>query len=246
MSRNIAKDGAWHYNKAHDQYPVKTGESWTVGRHWFVCGDLQEENRLEEVINHVDDHETDQGIMYVDPPWDKRMAHAFRTKAGVEKKSVDLNDLFWAILEPARKRRTIAFMEGGNGKRELVIDLIQAMGGVVGNVWEITYYKKKPCFILAADFRDQPRNDFPDLTGLDDEQTPKAVLDHYSVILGDTKKFVVDPCGGRGLTARTAEQCGWTAITLELSPYRMAEAMSSVIKTIKKLTGETVEPERQF
>ncbi len=242
MARNIQKDGSWHYNKAHEKYPVVNGEVWMVGKHGFVCGDLEEQNRLEQTV--VQMWGGKRGLMYVDPPWTKSLAAGFRTKAGVEKRSVDLNNLFWQILEPAQQMQTLAVMEGGNGERDRAIDMAESMGAHVGNVWDITYYKKKPCFILVADFRDQRTDDYPDLTGMDDEDTPRAVLQHYSSQYQE-QQLVVDPCGGRGLTTRTAEECGWVATTLELSPYRMAEAIDSVVKKIKKDTGETVTPERK-
>lgn len=244
MTRNIAEDGSWRYTNAHEQYPVQANEVWCVGEHTFVCGDLQAPNRLQETLLQVEAEQGPTSLIYTDPPWNAGNAASFRTKAGVTKRQVDMNDLLTAVLEPARSRGLLAFMEGGVKQQAMVNGLVKSLGGYVGDNWDITYYKKKPCFILAADFRDEPVNDYPDLTGLDDDDTPRAVLEHYASAFGGSK-LVVDPCGGRGLTTRTAAQCGWKAVTSELSPYRMAEAIDSVVKTIKQTTGETVIPERK-
>ena len=106
----------------------------------------------------------------------------------------------------------------------MIEDLIVSMGGTVGMTWPITYYRTKPCVVIAADFRANPVFDYPNLTGLDDDFTPGKVMEKYR------PNLILDTCAGRGLTARTAESLGIGSLTHELSPYRMAEAIKSLVK----------------
>lgn len=222
MSRpNVAPDGTWRYGDAHDTYPVASGEVWQVGDHWFVCGDLEEDRHLEAVFSHA----PQPTLMYVDPPWNSGNARSFRTKAGVDGqqgRTVDMRNLLRHVLAPAKTLRLLAFVETGRRDEGGLRNVINDMGGVPGERWDITYYRSKPAVLMAADFRPNPTPDYPDFSGVDDEHTPTVALNAYPT------GCVIDTCGGRGLTARTAHHNGWASISHELSPYRMAEAIQSV------------------
>ncbi len=218
---NIAEDGTWRYSGKHELYPVETHDIWKVGSHHFVCCDaennLTNDRLLGELLNNHP-----PTLMYADPPWGESNAATFRTKAGVGTGLKDYEFLLQNFLFPAMKRGLVCYMENGLRWQQRAIDVIKGLGGTVSGSWDITYYGKKPCILLAADFRDNPINDHPNFTGLDDEDTPNLALKSQPI------GTVYDPCSGRGLTARTAEKRKWASINRELSPYRIAEAMHSV------------------
>jgi hypothetical protein len=225
---NIAPDGTWRYTGAHDLYPVQQGQIWKVGDHVLACGDLQGDTPLAQAITIAEEMHGPIGLMYVDPPWNNGNARSFRTKAGADGPegghAVDILELITAVITPAAERNILAFMEGGNRELAKMHKHLQSMGAITTD-WPITYYRTKPCFVMACDFRLTPAQDYPDLAGLDDDDTPSSVLANYGHA---TNRLVIDPCAGRGLTARSAQNNGWASITHELSPYRMAEAMKSL------------------
>ena len=211
----------WKYSGGHDKYPVAAGQIWRVGNHLFLCGDLESDSLLDNALRTQT-----PSLIYVDPPWNNGNGRSFRTKAGVDGeqgRAVDIATLIRLAIKPAADNHLLAFVEGGRKESAMVSKIIEDMGGVVGHIWNITYYGEKPCVVFAADFRSSPINDYPNLEGMDDELTPYAVLNHYK------PELVLDTCAGRGLTARSAERLGLKSITHELSPYRMAEAIQSVV-----------------
>ena len=217
---NIGEDGSWHYSGKHKSFPVEAGDIWQVGEHLFICGDIEGSTRIDEVI--MADPPT---LVYADPPWGAGLARSYRTKAGVDNgagRSVDFHNLIQSLLIPAKAYKTIAYVENGVREERVLKEILLGMGAKITGQWAITYYKTKPAVLYAADFRDNPINDHPDFTGLDDEHTPAVALRNRE------KGVVLDPCAGRGLTARTAQMLGWKSINHELSPFRMAEALDSM------------------
>lgn len=212
---------AYLYTNAIRTFPVKAGEVWGCADAIFVCGDLEGESRLGEVLQ-----EYPCDMMYVDPPWGAGVASTYRTKAGVQRRQVNANNLYERIVEPARSRRQLAYVETGIRQRKWLVSLLKDLGARV-TVWDTTYYGNKPSVLAAADWRPEPTA-LPDFTGLDDEHTPVVAIKAHQ------PSRVLDPCGGRGLTARAAWEVGASSLLHELSPYRMAEAL----KSMRALTGE--------
>ena len=221
---NIRRDPqtkAYLYTNAIKEFPVKAGEVWGCANAIFVCGDLEEDSRLEDVLT---DYPCD--MMYVDPPWGAGVASTYRTKAGVQRRQVNANNLYQRIVEPARVRQQLAYVETGIRQRKWLLGLLNDLGAQV-TVWDTTYYGNKPSVLAAADWRPEPTG-LPNFTGLDDEDTPLVAIKAHK------PGRVLDPCGGRGLTARAAWQAGTASLLHELSPYRMAEALKAMLA----LTGE--------
>lgn len=224
--------GAWRYSGAHDKWPVEPGDVWVfdtgLARHWFACGDLEGVTPLSALLDKLT-----PTLVYVDPPYNAGLARGYRTKAGVDNgpgRKVDIHSLWEAVLRPAKHFGLVAYVETGQGQQAALEAAINAMGGQVGAAWEITYYRDKPASLVAADFRARPSFDYPEFTGLDDEDTPTVALSRHP------RGLVLDPCAGRGLTARAAFMQDWESLSHELSPYRTAEA----INHFHRLTG--IEP----
>jgi len=222
----------WSYGDAGDRWEVRPGDLWSVGPHRLLCDDL---------------HDTDAGrfpfaadAVYVDPPWNSGNEASFRTKASLPK----------AAGSPAERWRqfcydltsTLAvvcptgpwFIEGTvvgraeGGPYDVMVEACEAHGHPLAQQWQITYYRKQPC--LLGSFGPAP---VLDLTGLDDEDTPAAVI-------GDVDAATwFDPCAGRGLTAVSAHAAGRTFVGMELNPRRMAVTIDRLVE------GGAGQPERQ-
>lgn len=218
----------WTYKGARKKYPVCPGETWVVGNHRLICGDLEGATTL---FHELADHPAD--LMYVDPPWNNQIASAFRKKSGIDGygtgRQVEVSDLIVKILKIAKERKLLCFMEGGHKMREMNRACIAFVGGSIGQEWTISYTDKAmPCALWAVDFREEPRKDWPDFAGMSEFDVETLVMSHYK------PQRVLDPCGGLGGTAWAAERTGCASITHELSPYKTAEA----VKLLVGLTGQ--------
>jgi hypothetical protein len=209
----------WRYESSGGtRYPVRPGEVWRADHHMIACGDLEQGDgvRLIERFGRPPD------LTYCDPPWNNGNCAAFRTKAGVPRK-VFFTDFLNALLIVARTTRRDVFLEMGNVNAPHLINLAEQSGGQLIRRWSITYYRKHPCTLIQLRFHGQG-DDAPDLTGMDDDDTPVAAL-QACARPGDV---IMDPCTGRGLTAATAAYPDRTFIGLELSPWRMSCTLSKL------------------
>jgi hypothetical protein len=207
----------WTYDgSGGTRYPVEPGQVWQAGRHRLICGDLQTGAAFDLMTRFKPD------LVYTDPPWNAGNAASFRTKAQMPGK-VDFPAFLHHLVVAINCVRRYAFIEMGRQNAELLERMIVFSGGTVLARWPITYYRHNPCELFCASWTGQPRPEC-DLKGLDDDVTPFYALEAVRKP-GD---LVFDPCTGRGLTARTAEKLGLTFLGLELSPWRMSAALSSL------------------
>ena len=229
----------WTYPKDHgEDYPVQVNDHWRIAGHDYHCHDLEATSTWATIVA-----QRQPKMAYTDPPWNSGNAKSFRTKAGVDGptgRDVDIQQLLTAILTPLRDLKILAYVETGLRDEKGLSTLVTTLGGVTSGVWQITYYGRRPCVVIAADFRDTPNEDHPNLKGMDDEDTPLAVFQHHlatgTLQPGD---LIVDPCAGRGLTAYSAQRAGLLALTNELHPNRVSSALAKVAKATKH------QPERQ-
>lgn len=218
-------DGVWQYGDAGDRFPVELGDIWEVGPHVFACGDLE--------LGHAAKLLTYAGVpdvVYTDPPWNKGNARAFRTKAG-DSRAVDfLGSLLPAILSVVKGVEHAA-IEMGNFHADDLRWLITSKGGVVLADWKITYYRKNPSRLLHCTFTGEPPL-VDSCDGMDDDDTPQWFLERVA-----SKGCVVfDPCMGRGLTSRVADDLGMKALGMELHPRRLAVSIDRLVDRGYKAT----------
>ncbi len=219
---NAAK---WDYGNAGDLYPVRAGQTWEVGQHRFTCGDLEDGGAAVIAQTQAD-------VAYCDPPWNPGNCSAFRTKAGVPRK-VNFALFMDALAKAVKTTGGNVFLEMGVKHAAEVVKAMENQGGQLLSLWNITYYRKKPCRLGMFNWSGVPDTFTRNLTGMDDENTPDAVLSSYPPGL-----VVLDPCCGRGLTARAAHRAGHRFVGMELHPRRMADGLLR----LSQLTGE--EPRR--
>lgn len=216
----------WKYNNAHDFYPVKAGDVWVVGDHTLVCGDLEGDTKIDQQVEKLL-----PDLIYTDPPWNNGNGRAFRTKAGVDGekgREVDIKSLIKRVLTFGKNLEVLTFCEGGRKERDINRSVIAELGASAVAEWDITYTERKlPCVLYAADWRKNPKSDYPDFSGMDEFDIETLSLQHYK------PRLVLDPCGGLGGTAWAAHRTGCASLTSELSPYRMAVA----IGRLHSLTG---------
>lgn len=218
----------WTYKGARSKYPVERGDTWRVGQHTFVCGDLVGDRSV--LMGRLAEAKPD--FVYTDPPWNDRIATEFRYRSGAdaEKKRVDSKALITSMLMLVRELKTVVLMEGGHKMREMNRQAIADAGGVIGDEWTITYTDRAlPCALWVIDFRDNPSRDWPSFEGLNEIQSEDLAMKHYA------PRMVFDPFCGLGGTPSAANAFGCASLGHELSPFKLAEA-------IKRLVQESGQP----
>lgn len=230
---NIAVDGTWQYSGKHTDYPVQVGDVWKVGTHTFICADVEEDREPWRLAN-IDPSTI--ACVYADTPYTGGLARSYRTKAGVDGgqgRAVNYEHLIQRFIAAAQDARTVAYVETGTKSADKVAAAAEQIGATISGRWNITFYGTKSAALLAVDFRDDAIEDHPEFEGVDDEHTPSLAIRHWALRRPDG--LILDPCAGRGLTARSAQHEGYQSLNVELSPFRVAEALHSVAR----INGET-------
>jgi hypothetical protein len=195
----------WTYGAEGQKYPVQPGERWRCGPHTFICGSVFDPHQPVSAA----------GVVYSDPPWNQGNLASFRTKAGLSRPDHTWLDVYARIVALAGGRP--CFIEGGEREAGQVQAVVAAglEPGQVCRRWPVTYYGRHPAVLHygGPDVELDP-------SGLDDDDTPLYVLGRFP------RGTVADPCAGRGLTSRAAEQAGWVSVNVELHPARMSAALA--------------------
>ena len=212
----------WTYGEDGKAFEVQPGDTWTVGPHRFRNGSMMDAA--------VDDLADEVSLVYADPPWNQGNLSSFYTKARLAKPTeFKWIDIYRRILELAGSRP--CFVEGGLHEEEAVRALVVQPHY---RRWEITYYRRHSCVLHYCGPEPPPPglNDY--LPGRDDEHTPLLVMRAYGANR-DLKRLVLDPCGGCGLTSRSADSAGWRSVSNELHPNRMSVALARLSRQINQV-----------
>lgn len=208
----------WTYGDAGDRIPVRPGETWQVGSHRIGCA------CIEDLAGNPYSERPD--VIYTDPPWGPGNATGFRTKAGESfKRKVDYwGGLYPALIRQCNTSKGAVFVEQGYNWIDKALGMFEEAGYRITHRWSVTYYRKHPSVLFRAVHRDNPDCKFEsDLTGMDDEDTPRAVMQTYPA---GTRFY--DPCTGQGLLPLTAAQTGMVFQGVELNPRRTAVALDKL------------------
>lgn len=227
-------DGTWNYGAEGEVFPVESGQIWAVGTHVYVCSDLREDSLLREYLGSLPSEERPT-LVYTDPPWGQSLLNSFRTKAGKEKASFRWEDLYGDIARLAHALNAPLWIEGSkpdsrDGRK--ILGSVEA-AGAHAEQWWVKYYRKHISGLYYTGSTPYPSALKDELTGMDDDFTPLAVMQATA-----PTGIVLDPCGGRGVTSRCAEEAGWSSVLNEMHANRV----SAGLVRLQKLTGKT--PER--
>lgn len=233
----------WTYGDEGERYPVQVGEVWQVGDHLFVCSDLMACDDFDRLVPaHVSGPM--RGLLYCDPPWGQSLVNSFRTKAGLGRAEYRWEDLYRRIAAIGHDRVLPVWVEGSvitsrDGRKipaTLENSSPRAGRPTYSGYVEVVYYGKHPSGLYYSGPTPVDSELIAELRGRDDDDTPGIVMRHHPATTG----VVLDPCAGRGVTSRQAQEQGWLSINNELSPHRVSAALSRMVDML----GGEVEPRR--
>jgi len=215
--------------------PVRPGDIWRVGRHWFSCGDIEEGSTLRRVLALA----PPLTLVYADPPWTSSNAVWYRSISEVDGKkghSTTWQNVYRAALEPARSRGLMAYVEcsgKGEGKPRLEAMALCRELGARTEAWSYVHYPWTDAVVFTCDFRPQrgPVAKFKQPWGWQKDHvwlTSGHTEPSFQALSAHPRGVMLDPCGGEGYTARSANHLGWTYVGHELTPRRMWNAMKRV------------------
>lgn len=219
----------WTYGDEGSTYPVRVGEVWKVGQHVFACSDLMADTLLDETLEG-----RSVTAVYCDPPWGQALLNGFRTKAGLDKADHRWEELYRSITRYGSERGAPVWLEGSKPDSRDGMKVLGTMtkAGQHTNAWFVKYYRKHPSGLYYTGKAPYPRELRDLLTGMDDDFTPLEVMRNTA-----ESGTVVDPCAGRGVTSRCAEEAGWVSVNNELNPHRV----SAALVRMGKMTGMIAE-----
>jgi hypothetical protein len=203
----------WGFGPDSDKYPVKPG-SW-----WSLRGCQSHIFWCGSLLDLTPSPSHAPDLVYTDPPWARWALDTTQS----------------SYLDTYRRAVALAagapcFLVGA----DLTADEVAAtLPSPVTHRWDITYDHRLPAVLHYCG---PPLPDGFDATGVDVENAPRHVLESFG-----GGGAVLDPCAGRGLTARCAERAGWWSINVEPHPRRVSVALARLGRLVDaepfELTG---------
>jgi predicted RNA methylase len=183
-----------------------------IAEHRVVVGDVM----LGAVIRCMDGARAD--VVYSDPPWGEGNLRYWRTHAG------DATRPRWALFVAAwtasiaavRAPGAPVFVEMGLQWADEFAAALERVGIVVARRWTVQYRSGARLLPNALLYAGAPlRADF-DPSSLNARELPRACVAEVARPGG----IVLDPCCGKGFTARAAVAAGMIFRGVELNPKR--------------------------
>ncbi len=219
---------------------VKPGELWTAGEHVFYCGDL-EAGGFDELRDMLISQPDTSKWVYSDPPWSAGNARYWRTCAGLPRR-VDMNN-FWNCfcnaIKDVRPRLVVVEQSVYNPESFMEAAMRHGLPRLAGR-WTVYYGAPvttdgrivsagHPNLLLAFSELDLPVWFNPSMLRgrAVTDYVFKNMLDAGLINSGD---IVVDPCVGKGMTARMAHRYGQICYGLELNPKRLSATLEWFLK----------------
>jgi len=208
----------WDYGNFIEKYPVVEGDVYKIGVHSLLCENIM--NVSPEVFKSIFPL---PDLIYVDPPWLQSNLTCFLTKNGMSE-HIDFKEFLTRVISLCKLSKGYCFTECSSLTIYDFVNEIVTQGGSIIQIFDLTYYRTKPCKLIWFSFVDISPVDI-DLNGIDDEKTPALIIQKFTKE-GD---IVCDFCFGRGLTAVETDKRNRTFIGIELNPRRMAHTIDKLL-----------------
>lgn len=203
----------WNYGKAHERYPIEDHEVWSVN-------DGQGKVKVHDLYNPLPEFMLAADMIIVDPPWNLSNVNTFYTKAdkqGEHKKSyVEFYEQLFNQIDNIKPKKI--YIEIGKQNVNRFEEELKKRFTIVER-WEITYYKKHPCYFLRGSNTEPSPFSY---SGMDEWD---AILKALEV---EEYELVADLCMGRGLVGVGAFENNKKFVGTELNKKRLAVLIEKV------------------
>lgn len=203
----------YRYGDSWEKFPIQAGDLWIeekTGSAVSVC----------DITRTIPSYMLSADMIYCDPPWSLANVNCFYTKANHPDRIQVFSEFYSALFMRIRQiRPRVCYVEIGKQNRDEFLLQMHAIFPIVRE-WEITYYKKNPCYLIRGG------NDWQtcDFTGMDDSKTPFAAIE------SENTDVVADLCTGQGLTAIAAYRLCKGFVGTELNQRRLAVTIDRINK----------------
>jgi hypothetical protein len=205
--------------------PVRPGDIWRIGPHYFGCGDIEDGRVLARLLELADP----LTLVYADPPWTSSNATWYRTiseRDGKKGHQAKWDTVTVRAIRPAIDRRLLCYIEMGYNNRDECMAMVRRLGGRTDKWWNVHYDWTEAC-VFSADFRPEPGPivEFDKPHGW---KEPTANTPPGQAFAFHEPGVVLDPCSGEGWTARASTRLGWKFVGHELTPRRLWMGMREI------------------
>ena len=193
----------WSYGTAWEHFPIEEGQIWGTENPVNLV-------TVHDILNTLPVFMFNADLLFIDPPWNGGNLNSFYTKAfisGYQEYGIFVDALFGHIADI--NPRT-CYLEIGKENVDLFCDLLPFK---FKQRWQVTYYRKYPCWIIRGSKMRPIEYDF---TGIDEAECIKTIaeIEQYGVI-GDL-------CMGRGSVGLAANKAKKQFVGTELNKRRLA------------------------
>jgi hypothetical protein len=203
----------------------------TIGTHRVAVGDVQR-GAVKALVDACDAELAD--IVYSDPPWGEGNLRYWRTQASDPTRPVwsEFVETWTTSVSAALRRDGALFVEMGLRWEAGFARALEAVGRPLRYRWETQYKAGKKLLPVALLYSGpELRGDFNPVP-LRGAALPKACVHEAARAMGllglppVLRGSVLDPCCGKGYTARAAVAAGLHFRGIELNPKRAAVTMN--------------------
>jgi len=204
----------WNYGESYKKFPISKGEV-------YVEENTKSKVSIKDIFEEPPTYLKEADMVYIDPPWNTGNINSFYTKAGIHIKR-KYDDFLIRVLHYLKFiQPKVIYTEIGKQNVDKVKNALkETFPGKVIQSWRITYYKKRPMYLVRVGDTEQ----IFDFTGYDDEETPNLAMKNENF------NCVADFCLGRGLILETAYKLKKKCVGSELNDRRISVAIEKVNK----------------
>lgn len=202
---------------------------WCAGKHIIACGDVNQEHILQlyAFISRP------IVMAYTDPPWGTRIYKFFWKRAGF---SADPPEYLTFLRNLIRSLQIVTgdcYVEMGRQWADLLHDSLKRLGMQICDLWEIRYGPGRPAYLFRARNQGITKGTSLSFQHKHDNHTPELAILQSS----ELEEYVLDPCVGEGLTARTCHKLNRVCIAMDLN----ADKCEKTLNLLSRLGAEPLE-----